>query len=118
MPVPQPRLLSLGDAAYYVADRCDESIEEAKTALDRAFREYSLSVFSDRFQKFQDWQGAEIDWENSAAVGGEHLTINSVRYTVRISVFKTSPRRMDCPSRASVEAISHDPLGRGEHDRR
>jgi hypothetical protein len=88
MPVPQPRSFSLKEAASYVADRCDVSIEEAKAALDRAFREYSLGVFSDRFEKVQGWQGAAIDWDNSAVVGGEHLTINGIHYTVRVSVFR------------------------------
>jgi hypothetical protein len=88
MPVPQPRSLSLKEAANYVADRCEVSLEEAKAALDRAFREYSLGVFSDRFEKVQGWQGAEIDWENSAVVGGEHLTINGIHYTVRVTVFR------------------------------
>lgn len=90
MPVPQPRSLSLGEAAYYVADCCGLCVEKAKAALDRAFREYSVLVFSDRspFEKIQGWQGAEIDWENSTVVGGEPRTIDGVHYTVRVSVFR------------------------------
>ncbi len=88
MPILEPRTLSLNEAASYVADRCDVSIEEAKAVLDRAFREYSLRVYSDRFEQVQGWQGAEIDWDNSAVVGGEHLTINGVRYPVRVNVLR------------------------------
>lgn len=84
MPVPRPRSLSLNEAASYVADYCEVTIEKAKAALDRAFREYSLSVYSERFEKYQDWQGAEIDWDNSAVVGRGHGFL----YRVRVSVFR------------------------------
>src|ERR1700730_9650486 len=88
MPVPQPRSLLLNETARYVANGYDVSIKEAKALLERAFRDYALDVFSDRFEKFQGWQGAEIDWEKSSVVGGERHTINGVRYTVRVSVFR------------------------------
>jgi hypothetical protein len=38
----------LYEAARRVADRCGVSLEEAKAALDRAFREYVLVTFDSR----------------------------------------------------------------------
>jgi hypothetical protein len=87
LPVPQSRTLSLKEAARHVADGYDVSIEEAKALLERAFRDYSLSAFSDSYQQVQGWQG-EIDWENGAVVGGGDRTIDGVRYPVTVIVFR------------------------------
>jgi hypothetical protein len=88
--VTQFRSLSLDEAARYMAHRCNMSVEKAKAHLDRAFREYAIVLISDRppFENIQGWQGAEIDWENSAVVGGEPRVINGVHYTVRVNVFR------------------------------
>ena len=37
---------------FLVANGYDVSIKEAKALLERAFRDYALDVFSDRFEKF------------------------------------------------------------------
>jgi hypothetical protein len=88
MPIPLPRSLSLREAAAYVAECCQVSIEKARSALDRAFREYSLSVSDEKFKSIQDWRGAKIDWRNSAIIGGEYLTINGIEYTARVHVYR------------------------------
>jgi hypothetical protein len=88
MPLPLPRLLLLREAAAYVAERCQVSIEKAQSALDRAFQEYSLSVFDEKLKSIQDLRGAKIDWINSAVIGGEYLTVNGIKYTARVQVFR------------------------------
>jgi len=49
MPVPELRLLPLREAAHRVADRSGVSTEDAKVALDRAFREHSLVPVDSNF---------------------------------------------------------------------
>jgi hypothetical protein len=66
MSLPEPRALSLPEAAQLVADRCSVSIEVAKNALDRAFREHGLVVFDARGRNIVDWQYLEINWECSS----------------------------------------------------
>jgi hypothetical protein len=66
VPIPEPRLLLLYEAARRVADRCGVSLEEAKAALDRAFREYILVPFDSRGATVDDWECATIDCEHSS----------------------------------------------------
>lgn len=85
MAVPEPRSLLLRDAADRVADRCGVSVEEAKAALDRAFREHSLAAYDSCFAPITDWEFLTIDWDkNSIRRDG-----SSVTYAVEsVSVFK------------------------------
>ncbi len=81
MPVPEPRLLLLCEAACRVADRCGVSIEEAKAALDRAFRQASLVPYNSSFEKVRVWEDAVIDWE--------HSSLRFVNYTIEgVHVFR------------------------------
>ena len=66
MPVPEPRLLPLREAAHRVADHRSVSVEEAKAALGRAFREHSLVQFNSRFEAIHDWEHTVIEWQNSS----------------------------------------------------
>lgn len=63
MPIPEPRLLLLYEAVRRIADRCGVSLEEAKAALDRAFREYVLVLFDSGGAGVDDWEYVTIDWE-------------------------------------------------------
>jgi hypothetical protein len=73
MPLPEPRLLLLCEAARRVADRCGVSIEEAKAGLNGAFREHLLVPFDSRGDPIHDWKYATIDWEHSLAPGAVRL---------------------------------------------
>jgi hypothetical protein len=116
MPVPLAQSLSLGEAAVYVAERCHISIEDAQSALDRAFREYSLSMFDCKTQKsIQGLRASKIDWKTSTVIGGEYLTINGIQYTARVHVYR---RHLDLwigrPASAapSPSSTSPDPIYR------
>jgi hypothetical protein len=63
VPIPEPRLLLLYEAVRRIADRCGVSLEEAKAALDRAFREYVLVLFDSGGAGVDDWEYVTIDWE-------------------------------------------------------
>jgi hypothetical protein len=79
MTVPQPQSLSLGEAASYVADRCETSIEEAKAALERAFREHSVSAYSRNWLTHSipvKWDGVTIAWENSELKGAGGVVVH------------------------------------------
>jgi hypothetical protein len=89
MPIPLPRSLSLGEAAAYVAKCCQVSIEKARSALERALREYSVSLYDDKILKsLQGLRGAKIEWNTSTVVGGEYLTINGIHYIARVHVYR------------------------------
>jgi hypothetical protein len=89
MPLPLPQTFSLEEGAHYVANRCKASIADAKDAMERAFREYSLGIFDNRsLQRLQGFGGAEIDWGNSSVVGGENLTINGTSYTAKCHLYR------------------------------
>ena len=89
MPIPLPQTLSLGEAADYVAERCQVSIEIAQAALDRAFREYSIILFdNETLKSIPDLRGSEIDWNTSTVMGGIYLTINGIRYTAKVHVYR------------------------------
>lgn len=66
VPIPEPRLLLLYEAVRRIADRCGVSLEEAKAALDRAFREYVLVLFDSGGAGVDDWEYVTIDWEHSS----------------------------------------------------
>jgi hypothetical protein len=66
MLLPEPRTLSLAEAAQLVADRFRVTIEQAQRALDRAFGEYSLTVFDRDSRAIEDWEYTEINWEHSS----------------------------------------------------
>jgi hypothetical protein len=86
MPVPQPRSLSLGEAASYVAGRCEVSVEDAKGALERAFREHSVSAYSCNWLTQVipvRWDGATIAWENSQLKGARGFVIHREVYVLR-----------------------------------
>jgi hypothetical protein len=83
MPVPEPEWLSLCEAVRRVTDRCSVSILEAKTGLERAFREFSLALFDPRFKQITDWEGAVPDWKNSSFRSNPHA--NYIVKDVRIS---------------------------------
>ena len=81
MPLPEPEWLSLCEAAHRLVDRCEVTLNEAKSWLDRAFREASLALFDLRFAKIIHREGATLDWKNNAFLGNPHLgyTIEGVR---------------------------------------
>jgi len=66
--VAQFQSLSLGEAARYVSDHWEMPVEEAKVALERAFRDYSVSIFAggSTAESLQDFRYIEIDWDASA----------------------------------------------------
>ena len=109
MPLPEPRLLLLCEAGHRVADRCSVSIEEAKAALDRAFREHVLVPFDSRGDAIHDWEYATIDWEHSSITRRGP----SVTYTMEsVQVFrqhlddwiaKLSPHHTGLPPRPRCE---------------
>lgn len=123
MPLPEPRLLLLDEAAHYVADRCGVTVDRARDALARAFREYALRAFRDgvKFEPIEGFEGVKIDWENSLIAGGWRYTINGVRYKIRnVCVFKQhidawidqpSPRAESQDVAPGTEASISEPAG-------
>ena len=88
-PIPLPQSLSLGEAAAYVARRCQVLIHEAQSGLERALREYSVILHDENTLKsIPDLRASKIDWNTSTVIGGEHLTINGIRYTARVHVYR------------------------------
>jgi hypothetical protein len=112
--------LSLKEAARHVADGYDVSFEEAKALLEVAFRDYSLSAFSDSYQQVQGWQSVEIDWENSAVVGSGDRTIDGVRYAVTVILRRQHlDEWMDIDDSVKIGAkvVSHGPSSRSSWPR-
>lgn len=81
MPVPQPLLLNLGEAAAYVAERCAIGIDEAERALVGAFREASLSLYSNR-RRVELREKDEIEFPDSI------LKNRHAGYEIRVQVYK------------------------------
>jgi hypothetical protein len=108
MPIPLPQTLSLGEAAAYVAKRCQVSVDETQSALERAFREYSVILYDeDTLKSIGDLRGARIDWNTSTVVGGGYLTINGIQYTARVHVYR---RHLDkWTRRPALSALTPSP---------
>jgi hypothetical protein len=62
MQLPQPRRISISEAANYVADRCGVSEEAAKADLEEAFREFGIYVLDQDGKKIEEWKDLEINW--------------------------------------------------------
>jgi hypothetical protein len=75
----EPKSLLLCEAAHRVADRCGGSIEKAKAALNRAFREHSVIPFDSHFDAIHDWEHAVIGWQKSSIARPGIYTIEGVR---------------------------------------
>jgi hypothetical protein len=66
MPLPEPRLLLLSEAAERIANHCGASIAEARASLERAFREHTLSPHNTRHKAVEDWATAVINWADNS----------------------------------------------------
>lgn len=64
MPLPEPKFMTITEAADYVARRCRVKRDKAETALERAFRDRALSLFDDRHIPLFDsgYEGMKFDW--------------------------------------------------------
>jgi hypothetical protein len=81
MPVPLPRLLNLNEAASHVAERCAVGVDEAESALERAVREASLTLYS-------EWRPIELHEKDQVDFQNSRLVNLAAGYVIRVQVNK------------------------------
>ena len=72
MALPEPKYLTLSEAAKLVAQRCGVGDTDARAAIERAFREYTLRWWGATRRdpaksrpEHVNWKTVEIDWDRN-----------------------------------------------------